>query len=111
MAPCYMMSSMSIVLQAQHEDYITAHQIMDNLEDMFGGQAVEKRWEALSNLINCRQNDGSSIKEHMLKVMGHLADAQTNAAKIDVESQLTMIFETLSKEYILFRATFNLNVK
>ncbi|XP_024024485.1 uncharacterized protein LOC112092468 [Morus notabilis] len=48
------MASMSTVLQAQHEDYITAHQIMDNLEDMFGGQAAEKYREALSNLINCR---------------------------------------------------------
>jgi len=66
MARCYMMASMSTVLQAQHEDYITARQIMDNLEDMFGGQATEKRREALSNLINCRQKAGSSIKEHML---------------------------------------------
>jgi len=49
MARCYMMASMSTVLQAQHEDYITARQIMDNLEDMFGGQATEKRREALSN--------------------------------------------------------------
>jgi len=111
MARCYMMASMSTVLQAQHEDYITARQIMDNLEDMFGGQATEKRREALSNLINCRQKAGSSIKEHMLKVMGYLAEVQTNGADIDAESQLTMIFETLSKEYIPFRATFNLSAR
>ncbi|XP_024031025.1 uncharacterized protein LOC112094433 [Morus notabilis] len=41
MARCYMMASMSTVLQVQHEDYKTARQIMDNLEDMFGGQAVK----------------------------------------------------------------------
>ncbi|XP_024025278.1 uncharacterized protein LOC112092697 [Morus notabilis] len=81
MAHCYMMASMSTVLQAQHEDYITARQIMDNLEDMFGGQATEKCWEALSNLINCIQKAGSSIKEHMLK------------------------------DYIPFRATFNLSAR
>ncbi|XP_024024264.1 uncharacterized protein LOC112092401 [Morus notabilis] len=109
MARCYMMTSMSTVLQAQHKDYITARQIMDNLEDMFGGQAVEKHEEALSNLINCRQKVGSSIKEHMLKVMGYLANAQTNGADIDAKSQLIMIFKTFSKEYIPFRATFNLS--
>ncbi|XP_024029850.1 uncharacterized protein LOC112094069 [Morus notabilis] len=111
MARCYMMESMSTVLQAQHEDYITARQIMDNLEDMFGGQAAKKCREALSNLINYRQKAGSSIKEHMLKLMGYLAEVQTNGADIDAESQLTMIFETLSKEYILFRATFNLSAR
>ncbi|XP_024031745.1 uncharacterized protein LOC112094602 [Morus notabilis] len=111
MARCYMMASMSTMLQAQHKDYITARQIMDNLEDMFGGQAAEKRQEALSNLINYRQKAGSSIKEHMLKVMGYLAEVQTNGADIDAESQLTMIFETLSKEYIPFRATFNLSAR
>ncbi|XP_024023570.1 uncharacterized protein LOC112092234 [Morus notabilis] len=94
MARCYMITSMSTVLQAQHEDYITARQIMDNFEDMFSYQATEKRQEALSNLINYRQKAGSFIKEHMLKVMGHLTDAHTNRADIDAESQLTMIFET-----------------
>ncbi|XP_024025858.1 uncharacterized protein LOC112092886 [Morus notabilis] len=111
MAHYYMMASMSTVLQAQHEDYITAHQIMDNLEDMFGGQAIEKCQEAISNLINYRQKAGSSIKEHMLKVMGYLAKVQTNGANINAESQLTMIFETLLKEYIPFRATFNLSAR
>ncbi|XP_024018711.1 uncharacterized protein LOC112090806 [Morus notabilis] len=105
MACYYMMASMSTVLQAQHEDCITA------LEDLFGGKAVEKRQEPLSNLINCTQKAGSSINEHMLKVMRYLADAQTNGADINAESQLTMIFETLSKEYIPFRETFNLSTK
>ncbi|XP_024020869.1 uncharacterized protein LOC112091432 [Morus notabilis] len=103
MAHCYMMASMSAMLQAQHEDYTTTRQIMDNLEDMFSSQAAKKRREALSNLINCRQKAGSSIKEYMLKVISYLADAQTNRADIDAESQLTMIFETFLKEYIPFR--------
>ncbi|XP_024028690.1 uncharacterized protein LOC112093780 [Morus notabilis] len=90
MTRCYMIASMSTVLQAQHEDYITTCQIMDNLEDMFSGQAAEKRREALSNIINYRLKAGSSVKEHMLKVMGYLADAQSNGADIDAESQLTI---------------------
>ncbi|XP_024019826.1 uncharacterized protein LOC112091155 [Morus notabilis] len=96
MTRCYMMASMSIVLQAQHEDYITARQIIDNLEDMFGGQAAEKRREALSNLINCIQKVGSSINEHMLKVMGYLAEVQTNGADIDAESYMNNVSDMKS---------------
>ncbi|XP_024031885.1 uncharacterized protein LOC112094644 [Morus notabilis] len=84
---------------------------MDHLEDLFGGQATEKCQKALSNLINYRQKARSSIKEHMLKVMCYLVDTQIIGVDIDGESQLTVIFETLSKEYILFRATFNLSAK
>ena len=39
-ARCYMLASMNNALQKQHEGHVTARQIMDNLEDMFGGQAV-----------------------------------------------------------------------
>ena len=42
-------------------------------------------------------------------VMGYLAKAQTNGADINAKIQMTMVFETLSKEFIPFRATFNLS--
>ena len=37
-ARCYMLASMTSALQKQHKTYQVAREIMDNLEDMFGGQ-------------------------------------------------------------------------
>ena len=40
-ARCYMMASMNNVLQKQYEGYLNARDIiMQNIEDMFGGQSV-----------------------------------------------------------------------
>ena len=41
-ACCQMMFSMNTVLQKQHEGYKIAKEIMDNVEDMFGGQSLQQ---------------------------------------------------------------------
>ena len=42
MARCYVMASISNVLQAQHEDYDNTSDIIANLVDMFEGQVATK---------------------------------------------------------------------
>ncbi|KAH1097743.1 hypothetical protein J1N35_014664 [Gossypium stocksii] len=40
---CYMLASMSNVLQKQHENFHTAKEIITNLEDLLGGQVALAR--------------------------------------------------------------------
>ncbi|GMN74257.1 hypothetical protein TIFTF001_052339, partial [Ficus carica] len=108
-AMCYIRASMSNVLQKQHEEHQTARQIMDNLEEMFGEQTIQAKTDAIKGLMNCRQKVGTPIKEHMMKVMAYLSEAQTNGAEIDSATQLVMVFQTLSKDFDLFQASYNLN--
>ncbi|KAL5546650.1 hypothetical protein UlMin_006337 [Ulmus minor] len=68
-ARCYMMASMNSVLQKQHEGYHNAMEIMQNVEDMFGGQSVLVRQAAIRNLMNCKHKLGTPIKDHMLTQM------------------------------------------
>ncbi|GMN19281.1 hypothetical protein TIFTF001_039771 [Ficus carica] len=77
-AMCYIRESMSNVLHKQHEEHQTARQIMDNLEEMFGEQTIQAKTNATKGLMNCRQKVGTPIKEHMMKVMAYLSEAQTN---------------------------------
>ncbi|GMN66024.1 hypothetical protein TIFTF001_035090 [Ficus carica] len=58
-----------------------------------------------------RQKVGTPIKEHMMKVMAYLSEAQTNGAEIDSATQLVMVFQTLSKDFDLYQASYNLNRK
>ena len=110
-AHCYMMDSMNNVLQKQHEGYLNARDIMHNVEDMFGGQSVLVRQAAVRNLMNCKHKPGTPIKDHMLTVIGYLAEAQSHGSKIDTDTQMEMIFESLLKEFIPFRKIFNLSGK
>ncbi|GMN70437.1 hypothetical protein TIFTF001_039481 [Ficus carica] len=107
-AMCYIRVSMSNVLQKQHEEYQTARQIMDNLEEIFGEQTIQAKTNAIKGLMNCRQKVGTPIKEHMMKVMAILSKAQANGAEIDSATQLVMVFQTLSKDFDLFQAEVNL---
>ncbi|GMN64645.1 hypothetical protein TIFTF001_033708 [Ficus carica] len=67
--------------------------------------------EAIKGLMNYRQKVGTPIKEHMMTVMAYLSEAQENWAEIDVATQLVMVFQTLSKDFDLFQASYNLNRK
>ncbi|KAL5570620.1 hypothetical protein UlMin_027195 [Ulmus minor] len=107
----YMMTSMNSVLQKQHEGYLNARDIMHNVDDMFGGQSVLVRQAAVYNLMNCKHKPGTPIKDHILTVIRYLAKAQSHGSKIDANTQMEMIFESLSKEFIPFRTIFNLSGK
>ncbi|KAL5571278.1 hypothetical protein UlMin_020875 [Ulmus minor] len=89
---CYMMASMNSVLQKQHEGYLNAKDIMHNVDDMFGGQSVLVRQAVVRNLMNCKHKHGTPIKDHMLTVIGYLAEAQSHGSKIDANTQMEMIF-------------------
>ena len=87
-AHCYMMASMNSVLPKQHEGYLTARDIMHNVEDMFGDQSVLVRQAAVRNLMNCKHKPGTPIKDHMLTVIGYLAEAQSHGSEIDDDTQI-----------------------
>ena len=85
-ASCYKMASMNSVLQKQHEGYLNARDIMHNVEDMFGGQSVLVRQAAVHNLMNCKHKPGTPIKDHMLTVIGYLAEAQSHGSEMDADT-------------------------
>ena len=47
----------------------------------------------------------------MLTVIRYLDEAQIHGSKIDVDTQIEMIFKSLSNEFIPFRMIFNLSGK
>ncbi|GMN65156.1 hypothetical protein TIFTF001_034227 [Ficus carica] len=110
-ATCYIRVSMSNVLQKQDEEHQTARQIMDSLEEMFGDQTIQVKTDVIKGLMNCRQKVGTPIKEHMMTVMAYLSETQANGAEIDAATQLVIVFQTLSKDFNLFQASYNLNRK
>ncbi|GMN65309.1 hypothetical protein TIFTF001_034396 [Ficus carica] len=82
---------------------------MDNLEEIFGEQTTQAKTDAIKSLMNGRQKVGTPIKEHMMIVMAYLSEAQANRAEIDAATQLVMVFQSSSKDFDLFQASYNLN--
>ena len=110
-ARIYMMASMPKNLQMQHEAYKTSAEIMENLEDMFGGQEDLARQNAITKLMTCRMQEGTPVKNHVLTMMGYFAEASDCGAELDYNTQISMLFESLPKTFAGFRAAYNLSGK
>ena len=61
MARCYILASMSNILQHQHENMATAYDMMMNLKEIFGEQNRAGRQVAMRALLNTKMAEGSLI--------------------------------------------------
>ena len=71
---CYILASMSNMLQQQHSNMDSASSMMFNLAQMFGDQTHQARQAAIQKLMNCRMKVGIPVCDHMLEVIGLLND-------------------------------------
>ena len=67
MAKCYILTSISNVLQHQMQDVKLVSDIMLSLKEMFGEQGRSARQETMRQIYNTKMAEGSSIREHVLE--------------------------------------------
>eukprot|EP00268_Persea_americana_P036150 TRINITY_DN35629_c0_g1_i4.p1 TRINITY_DN35629_c0_g1~~TRINITY_DN35629_c0_g1_i4.p1 ORF type:complete len:136 (+),score=25.42 TRINITY_DN35629_c0_g1_i4:49-408(+) len=109
MARCYILASMSNVLQQQHQLYATAYDIMYSLKEMFGDQDRATRQVAMKELFNTKMAEGTPMRDHVLKMMGHLNELQVLGAEIDGETQIDIILQSLTDSFENFCLNYNMN--
>ena len=79
-ARCYLLAVMNEVLRTQHEGLATAREIMDSLQRMFGRPSDSARHATVKAVMNGRMKNGSSVHEHVLKMINHLNEVEINGA-------------------------------
>lgn len=109
MSRCYILASMSNVLQHQHQAMATASDMMLNLRELFGEQNRAARQVAMKNLMNTKMSEGTPVRDHMLKMMACLNELEILGAEIDGESQIDIILMTLPDRFEPFRLNYNMN--
>ena len=109
LAKCYILASMENVLQQQHSVKETAADILFNPAKMFTDQGCQAHQEAMRKLMNCRMKQGTSVRVHMLEVIGLLNELEVMGAEIDGETQVYMAIETLSVAFDAFRLNYSMN--
>ena len=68
MAKCYILASISNVLQHQMQDVKLVSDIMLSLKEMFSEQDRSARQETMRQIYNTKMAEGSSIREHVLQL-------------------------------------------
>ncbi|KAK4850321.1 hypothetical protein QYF36_005646 [Acer negundo] len=111
MAKCYIMATISDVLQQQHEGMESAGDIMMSLEEMFAMKSRTTKREAVTAFMNLRMKPGQAVKDHMMKVIAHLNIAELHGAEIDGETKIDMVVNSLSDSFDQFKLDYTLNKK
>ena len=83
--------------------------MMNNLADMFRNQTHQAKQAAIQKLINYRIRLGSFIRVHVLEVITLLNDIEIMGALIDEETQVNIVFETLSDSFDTFKLNYSMN--
>ncbi|CAA0840168.1 Unknown protein, partial [Striga hermonthica] len=109
MAKCYILASLSNVLQHQHQSMNTAVEMLLNLKELFGHQSRAARQEAMRVLMNMTMREGTPVREHVLAMMAQLNELEVLGAFIDGETQVDIVFQSLPKSFEQFRLNYNMN--
>ncbi|KAH6823403.1 hypothetical protein C2S53_000141 [Perilla frutescens var. hirtella] len=96
---CYILASMSSVLQYQHEPMKTAYDIMYNLRQLFGHQNHSARHLAMKKLMDARMSDSTPVRDHILMMMGYLSEIETLGRELDGDSQIDIVLHSLSSKF------------
>ena len=99
MAQCYILASMSNVLQHQHESMATAYDMMLNLKEMFGDQNFARTLGAMRALLNTKMVECTPIQDHVLKMITHLNELEILGAEIDGKIQVDIMLMSLPESF------------
>ncbi|XP_057459282.1 uncharacterized protein LOC130749944 [Actinidia eriantha] len=109
MTRCYILASIDGVLQQQYLPMPTARDIMLNLKEMFGEQGRSARQDVMRNLLNTKMTEGTPVREHALKMISFLNELEILGAKIDADSQIDIILQSLPDSFNQFRLNYLMN--
>ncbi|XP_075103708.1 uncharacterized protein LOC142178278 [Nicotiana tabacum] len=109
MSLCYILASMANDLQHQHQSMGSAYDMLENLKQMFGEQNRVAKQTAMKALLNTKMAEGSSVRDHVLKMMGPLNELEVLRAVIDKESQVEMVLQALPDNFQQFCLNYNMN--
>ncbi|KAK6130912.1 hypothetical protein DH2020_035348 [Rehmannia glutinosa] len=98
MARCYILGSISNVLQQKHQSMSTATEIMESLREMFEHQGRQARQAAIRSIMNMRMKPGTPVRDHMLALIARFNVGRGfRGAEIKSETRVDMALETLPR--------------
>ncbi|KAK9024829.1 hypothetical protein V6N11_064735 [Hibiscus sabdariffa] len=105
---CLMLATMSPELQKQHEDMV-AYEMIQNLKEIYEGQARQERYETSKALFQCKRSEGSPVGAHVIKMMGYIQTLEKLGFPLKNELATDVILESLLDSFKTFILNFNIN--
>ncbi|KAK9036844.1 hypothetical protein V6N11_021769 [Hibiscus sabdariffa] len=105
---CLMLATMTPELQKQHEDMV-AYEMIQNLKEIYEGQARQERYETSKALFQCKMSEGSLVGAHVIKMMGYIQTLEKLGFALNDELAIDVVLQSLSDSFSQFILNFNMN--
>ncbi|KAH9684590.1 Receptor-like protein 53 [Citrus sinensis] len=111
MAKRYILASISVELHKKHRSMETATEIMASLLQMFGQNTHFAREAALKRITDTKMEEGTKVRDHVLKMMDYLNEVEIHGVQINDKSKINMVIESLPDTFKEFKVNYILNNK
>ncbi|KAK8556182.1 hypothetical protein V6N12_002595 [Hibiscus sabdariffa] len=91
---CLMLATMTPELQKQHEDMV-AYEMIQNLKEIYEGQARQERYETSKALFQCKMSEGSPVGAHVIKMMGYIQTLEKLGFALNDELAIDVVLQSL----------------
>ncbi|KAL4280671.1 hypothetical protein GQ457_03G019500 [Hibiscus cannabinus] len=105
---CLMLATMTPELQKQHEDMV-AYEMIQNLKEIYEGQARQERYETSNALFQCKMSEGSPVGAHVIKMMGYIQMLEKLGFALNDELAIDVVLQSLPDSFSQFILNFNMN--
>ncbi|KAK8640436.1 hypothetical protein V6N13_008190 [Hibiscus sabdariffa] len=105
---CFMLATMTPELQKQHEDMV-AYEMIQNLKEIYEGQARQERYETSKALFQCKMSEGSLVGAHVIKMMGYIQTLEKLGFALNDELAVDVVLQSLLDSFNQFVLNFNMN--
>ncbi|KAK8683879.1 hypothetical protein V6N13_039925 [Hibiscus sabdariffa] len=105
---CLMLATMTPELQKQHEDMV-AYKMIQNLKEIYEGQARQERYETSKALFQCKMSEGSPVGAHVIKMMGYIQALEKLGFPLNDELAIDVVLQSFPDSFNQFVLNFNMN--
>ena len=105
---CYILVSVASHLKGQISHLESGAEMIQTLDKMFAQSTSSLRQAAVRAIMNTRMT-GGSVRDHCLKMMSHLNQAEVLGMKMEQRSRIDFIFESLPDRFTQFKVNYNMN--
>ncbi|KAK9037115.1 hypothetical protein V6N11_022037 [Hibiscus sabdariffa] len=105
---CLMLATMTPELQKQHEDMV-AYEMIQNLKEIYEGQARQERYETSKALFQCKMSEGSPVRAHVIKMMGYIQTLEKLGLALNDELAIDVVLQSLPNSFSQLILNFNMN--
>ncbi|KAL4302552.1 hypothetical protein GQ457_10G011590 [Hibiscus cannabinus] len=105
---CLMLATMTPELQKQHEDMV-AYEMIQNIKEIYEGQARQERYETTKALFQCKMSEGSPVGAHVIKMMVYIQTLEKLSFALNDELAIDVVLQSLLNSFNQFVLNFNMN--